>query len=184
MAETLTSPNVGTPDSLNQPGDARSTTFLWFFGPSAAGKETAIASILGDPDHPLRQLLALSGAVVSCDASRDTSLARGEALLDAILGDAQVGLNLVIKGQVPDLEAKPPLPWMLRERARWDIHRVAFFWATPVELHRRCIARGWANSADDHRKELAGQGDRVTGLNLPTTWIRSSSGEYEITDPP
>jgi hypothetical protein len=110
---------------------------IWFFGPSAAGKDTLIRATAGRQDHPLRTHLNLGDEVEVCNQSLNND---DRASLAAVIAERhRREPPLLIKGQTTDVSILH-LPQDLKSEGAYQ-QEVVFVWAHPSRLARRCALR-------------------------------------------
>lgn len=126
--------------------------------------------------------MGLEGSALAVKSALAGTTRSEEAIADELSRLATSGAALLIKGQWVDIarERHLPLPAEVRNRFPNARHEVVFLWAQPVELHRRCGERGYAQQteADGHAEELRDQVERVSQLDLPITWLRTKDGAF------
>jgi hypothetical protein len=163
--------------------------FVWFFGPSGAGKKTTIRAVIANADHPLRDQFELVEPVVAIEAAFNTEDRPRAPIWNEIesVWAAPIG-TVLIKGQWVDIcnQSEVSLPGQLRDARPESSHEILALWAQGNVLHDRCVERDYANhgSADAHSNELQTQVDRLPELGLKVTWLRTHNGEWLLETPP
>ena len=174
---------------------------IWFFGPSAAGKETLIRDVASDSKHPIRKQLALQGRVEICVESLDKEVARER--IPGVIGRWRSGDALLVKGQsrdIWDLGGQPlELPRLIAKKHPQFRQEVVFVWADPRELARRCENRSrrdeesgdaegaafWSRySVEGCAAEHELQRKWVEALGRPILWVKNEGASLAIGDPP
>jgi hypothetical protein len=124
----------------------RTLQLIWFFGPSAAGKETLVRRVARNAHDPLRQHLALAGRVEVCAESLDKEVARwrlAEVLTRCPLSD---GETLLVKGQSADIwdDREPSLriPEQLAAALPTCTQKVVFVWARAEQTRSKMPRAG------------------------------------------
>jgi hypothetical protein len=176
---------------------------IWFFGASAAGKETLARRVASDAGDPLCEYLGLDGPVQVVEESLDKEVARFR-LVDLIIRRLpSSGEALLIKGQSADIwDDREPilcLPEQLRRMLPDSTQEVVFVWADPSECARRCENRlerdrershaegveFWGRYSPEVCAEELGLHRRwVEALGLPIVWVRNENNRTDIGVPP
>jgi hypothetical protein len=159
--------------------DASSTTnrreFVWFFGPSCAGKEHTIRSIAAD-DASVAAGLNLRGRITACESSIAYKTGQRPSVL-AHLSSSHQGLDgaLLIKGQTNDLLQYDALSMIANGNSA--LHQRIVFVHSPPELlserrlRTRCHIPYWRNwTLQSHIDELRIQSELMESLE----------GRYEV----
>jgi hypothetical protein len=110
---------------------------IWFFGPSAAGKDTLIHATAGERDHPVRTNLHLGGEVEVCEQSLNND--HRDGLAAVIAERTRPEVPLLLKGQTSDMSERHT-PQKFKRLPEYE-QQIVFVWADPSELARRCAIR-------------------------------------------
>ena len=163
--------------------------FVWFFGPSAVGKQTIIQN-LQDHKNLLRARLKLNEKIEVMEPSLEEDRTK---IMDHILSlrEPQIVSSVLIKGQGDDLAKK--LPQQLRDRIPSARHRIVFLYCDPKELSRRWQLRWeqtnnpiWKDRApEDCKGEMIGILYQIKKLRsdvFELTCFDNSEGQYKPMD--
>src|SRR5579872_3556225 len=166
-----------------------SPRIIWFFGPSAAGKDTLMRRVEQRVDGDLRTALHITGSVDVCVPSLDTEGDRSD-LASLIVEGTNRSEVQVVKGQTSDIE-KHQTPSRLIAALPDCIQSLVFVWASPATLAQRLTARArtsegpraeWAarQGEPECRWEMNRNREAVQSLDLPILYIKNDGPSLEI----
>jgi hypothetical protein len=172
-----------------------SPRIIWFFGPSAAGKDTLMDQIeRGIAAEDLIAALNATGPLEVCVPSLDTERDRAD-LVNLIAQGLPACETQLVKGQTSDIdlhETPSRLTAMVPECAQ----SLVFVWASPATLAQRLSVRArtstgprakWAarQGEAECRWEMGKNRDEVRSLDLPILYIKNDGPSLEIgAEPP
>ncbi|HSX52946.1 MAG TPA: hypothetical protein VLF90_01070 [Patescibacteria group bacterium] len=79
------------------------TKFIWFFGPTAVGKETLINDIANNPNHFLIAELELEQPIIVHEEALVLRHGERDQLVEQILRDREKAKTILLKGQGHDV---------------------------------------------------------------------------------
>lgn len=172
---------------------------VWFFGPSAGGKRTAVLRVALSPEDPLRIHLGLDPPVEICTASLLAGADRNPSDVERSVSESHGPYRTrLVKCQDndADLAVGDSLPQRMQvHHPDWP-QEVVFTWASPPVLLGRWRERAasdpnpvhrshWADVEEvDCQDDLRRQADHVGLLSLMTTWVNTDTNEYHIGELP
>jgi hypothetical protein len=131
--------------------------FVWFFGPSGAGKAVTIKFLAKGKRHPLDKILP-KGKRIVCQESIDWEgkYRSYRQTIPVLLGDKKFQNSIVlIKGQSFDMFSYNHIPTQLMKIYPHDKHILVFIWADLLTLKKHCHKRALkfleAGNEEDYR---------------------------------
>ncbi len=163
---------------------------IWFFGQSAAGKETLIRKLVaGEPKKLIEELELDYYGIKPCEESLSRKDKARRGLVNLITQEAQ-GLSdkiaLLMKGQTVDLYPDARRVHKVKDSLPSLRHRDVFVWCEVNEVHRRLKIRKWPWSINNCERELQIQLSLIKQLqpNLETICVDATSNDYGRMDLP
>lgn len=159
--------------------------FVWFYGPTAVGKDTLIHKLTENPQHPLVAVLGLElPFFIDEDAMR---LRHGERedLVDKLVIARELGKTILIKAQGYDMGRLMPID--LKQRLPDDRHLVVYLDADPEIIREHRIRRGqqpptW-NDFNDRQENLRLALD-VEKAGMDFIWLDNNGSDPVVTTRP
>jgi ribose 1,5-bisphosphokinase PhnN len=161
------------------------TNFVWFYGPTAVGKDTLIHSMAINLEHNLITDLGLELPLVIHEEALRLRHEQRYDIADKLAQAARPRSTILIKAQGYDVARLIPLD--LKTQFPNDRHLVVYLDADPSVIRERRIKRGqqpdtWDDVMD--RKENLGHAYALEAAGMDFVWLDNNGTNPIITKRP